>query len=131
MASSYLIFHSIRVARRALGTPREGRRTPSTLPGNDRYGTTTSQVASAMAFMDRIAARNAETIRIYGVHGFIKPSPETVTDWEDAVRSADALWWQKCVTCKGSNDGVVHQPTWSRYPDGSPKPKDDTAWQGR
>ena len=38
----------------------------------------------------------------YGVHGFVRPSPETVPDWENIAPSVDMRWFQQCVTCGGS-----------------------------
>jgi hypothetical protein len=119
LASGYLIYHGIRLVRQALGARRESRRASTPLPGDNPYGITAADVAAGNAVMDRIQAEKAEIVRVWGVHPFVNATLNNDPDWENTPKTFLA-----CVTCKRRNDGVVHQPTWGLYPDGSRKPQD-------
>lgn len=95
MATGYLLYHGIRLARQALGIARESRREgPSPA----------EQAASTGAFVQLIAEKE-EFAREYGEHSFVR-GPIT--------RGPQGQIRELCVTCGRMNDGIVHRPTWGR-----------------
>lgn len=118
MGPGYFLYHGIRLARQALAARREARRAATPLPGYNPGGVTAADVARAMAAMDRMQAKDAESVRVWGKHPFVMATP---ANNPEGLREE---WYRRCVTCRGHNDGVVHEPTWGRYPDGSLKPED-------
>jgi hypothetical protein len=122
MGPGYFLYHGVRLFREARGARRAEQAANTVIPGTS---VTPAQFVAYTAAMETSRRKTDSAVAEFGEHPFVRATvhndPEFGAQLEARKRTHGVADW--CVTCGRSNDGVVHQPTWGRYPDGRDKPK--------